>query len=901
MERKGPTRHPQPPSSRGRDAQSDRLAAPTARKVNPVTPTTGSMQALHRLSMSHQLSGSVPQITTTHHPAEQSQSHRGLRLSNQLRDRFETIKVLAQAVKKTELCDVTHAMLADWSKTLLKAVSECDDLVANLPTRMADMEVGGGPGGSGVTSRRVSGQFQRMPLNASHPSGGSVSPNVISPRDTSFAFPPLSGSQLGAPAGSLIGNMVPDTGSLVFTLQATAEPAAERMHNLALCVHMCLDAAARSINAERASICMPVRGVKEDLRTVCSVGFVHEDHHTHRPAQTSPESLCVQSGFMIVCSNGTNPPVELDMRSALAFFQDESEAAGGSTSPPITNLNDTTEINDAIAKRTAGMAVPRAAAAMMMRAVQRPPPLSAANLQSTTSIAGPSSVMAAAAGKGSSGSGVGPSIVTSLKSRYWSKIVCPIRINNTSPVLGVVTFLNKDKGSNNFSTDDETIAFGAASTLATLLARCTDTELLTRSFEKNPAVPPFPAHLVTTVTVPGSRTQFVYRTKEPSGGKDIRILSDGKAERLDSHTALMAVSDYIVRMQQSWKDAVLLNAELRRTHEERTRVVTSLLVRARTSELRNTVLEKERIALIPENDEHNAKHFRDYAQFKKHRHRLEELMQEDAEELSNQRRQEESQLRAQQEKRQRKYLRALTSMPDTTNVANEDDDDLSLYAVESIEVFKRMASKARGKLQRKDEDVDGNSDADVQDDLIVSPPRSPTSDEEPDDNAHGETPARVAAEVSPVPSEEKKSLERRSPSGSVGVPSIGTGKTPVEGSFDVVQGAPSDIGDAPSCGEANSETNVLLGVLQLDPAPPGVSVSPADDSVPSAAPRRASSRLTPGAVSNPSQQVTPSESCMSTGTSDGGGIQPHKRDRRASHKAKELLFGKEKLPPVLLE
>ena len=70
------------------------------------------------------------------------------------------------------------------------------------------------------------------------------------------------------------------------------------------------------------------------------------------------------------------------------------------------------------------------------------------------------------------------------------------------------------------------------------------------------------------------------------------------------------------------RDAVLLNAALRKAHEERTRVVTSLLLRARTSEYCNEVLQKERIAMIPDDDTHNAAFFTDYANFKKLRSQL---------------------------------------------------------------------------------------------------------------------------------------------------------------------------------------------------------------------------------------------------------------------------------------
>lgn len=961
---------PAPPPSRG---TADRLAA-TGRLRGPVTPNTSNLQA--RLSISnngsHVTNGSgvttsaslPPQIAFSHPPAYDTAQHgpRAIRLSNQLRDRFEAMKVLAHAFKKTELCDVTHAMLNDWSTKLLKAVSDCDEIVANLPTRIADMDVatlhggGLGGGGGGGGGRRGSVASKQ----------GSVSPAMLSPKDNAFAFPPihLNGTTNsnhpfsgGNTISSIISGMIPDSGSLSYTLQATAEPAVERMRNLALSIHMCLDSASRSINSERASICMPVRGVKEDLRSVCSTGFANEDHQSYRPTHTSPESLCMQSGLMVVCSNGTNPPVELDMRSALAFFQDASNPSSSSTpggqtvSPRALHLNDTTSINEELAKQES-RPVPRTAAAMMSRAAQqRPPPLSAsATFHPAVSMNAPNSVAAAAAGKGS---GVGPTIVTSLKSRYWSKIICPLRLTNTSPILGVVTFLNKDKGNNNFSTDDETIVFGAASTLAALLARCNDTELLSRCFEKHPAVPPFPAHLSSSVTVPGSRTQLVYRTKEPSGGKDIRILvADGKSERLDSHTSLMAVSDYIQRMQQSWKDAVLLNAELRRTHEERTRVVTSLLVRARTSELRNTVLEKERVALIPEDDDHNAKHFRDYAQFKKHRARLEELLQEEAKDVSEQRRDEEQRLRERQSERQRKYNRGASlsaaasavmgrgggSIVDASALASvmtghefgSDDDDFDVYAQSaggnnSNKRREKGGSPRRTHLQRKDSSVATDDDEldDPGEDLVVSPPAaSPTpSASQP---RQGRSPSTTAAD--------------RRVSTEVGVPpNIGGGGslrasvtpqhhrtsgdgTPMgEVSFEASQTTPQEdmAGDVVE-GDAPELAGVLLkpevsfggggGENIVFPAP-GVSVTPAaagrtsrQQAPPQA--RRASDQTPPlgsraasgGALSG---QPTPADSVLSQATTEGG-TQPVKRDRRLSRQAKELLFGKEQLPPALL-
>jgi hypothetical protein len=903
------------------------------------------MQGLSRLSISqgpggshlHHASGpsnAVPQLSLTQ-PDPAAQGHRAMRLSNQLRERFEAIKVLAHAMKKTELCDVTHAMLAEWSSSILKAVSECDEVVANLPTRIADMDAGALHGGPNPASGR------RGSIAASR---GSVSPLMLSPKDAGLAFPPIHLSAIhtgGATAafggaGSIVGAMVPDSGSLSYTLAATAEPAAERMRNLALSVHMCLDSASRSINAERASICMPVRGVKEDLRSVCSVGFVNEDHQTYRPTHTSPESLCMQSGLMIVCSNGTNPPVELDMRSALAFFQDAADPTangGASTSASAMNLNDTTDMSESIAKHNGAAHVPHAAAAMMMRAAQhRPPPLSATStFQPGMSLNGPSSVLAAAAaGKHSGAGGMGPSIVTSLKSRYWSKIVCPLRLTNTSPILGVATFLNKDKGNNNFSADDETIVFGAAATIAVLLARCTDIELLSRSFEKNPSVPPFPSHLTTAVTVPGSRTQLVYRTKEPSGGKDIRILVvDGKSERLDSHTALMAVSDYIQRMQQSWKDAVLLNAELRRTHEERTRVVTSLLVRARTSELRNTVLEKERIALIPDDDEHNAKHFRDYAQFKKHRHRLEELVSEDAREVTDQRRVEEQRLRERQSERQKKYSRVssvagglphLSSASRLGNAATgegefgSDDDDMDVYAHSdsmstSADAMRRAVSKAMGSgLRRNTMDVE--NDEDPGDDLLASPTTaSPTpfpqrvvggshrssGASDPFLNPNSVTPTSGGARRASSDVPQRVSASGSPADVSFEAPELSKDEAPVN---DVVEGVARELDgvllrdDLPFGQPA--ENGALVAV-------PSLSVTPAQGGAAHPQPNRRTSGATPqsrtGSVVVLSGHPTPSDSAISATTSEGGAP---KRDRRLSRQAKELLFGKEQLPPALL-
>lgn len=928
------------------------------------------MQGLNRLSVtnlasrdggvgnahSHVGPSGTPQVSVMHPPYDPAQGHRALRLSNQLRERFESIKVLAHTMKKTELCDVTHAMLSEWSNNLLKAVSECDEVVANLPTRIADMDAAA----LHAPAHASNGGGRR----ASMASKGSISPAMLSPKDPGFAFPPISlgGFNMGGAAaafggggaGGIVSTMVPDSGSLSYTLQATAEPAAERMHNLALSIHLCLDAASRSINAERASICMPVRGVKEDLRSVCSVGFVNEDHQSYRPTHTSPESLCMQSGLMIVCSNGTNPPVELDMRSALAFFQDASDPVGNAstTSPAALNLQDTTDMSESMAKH-GSRPVPRVAAAMMMRAAQhRPTPLNAsATFQAALTMNAPSSVLATAAGKhGGGAGGMGPTIVTSLKSRYWSKIVCPLRLTNTSPILGVATFLNKDKGNNNFSTDDETIVFGAAAAIAVLLARCTDIELLSRCFEKNPSVPPFPAHLSTPVTVPGSRTQLVYRTKEPSGGKDIRILvADGKSERLDSHTALMAVSDYIQRMQQSWKDAVLLNAELRRTHEERTRVVTSLLVRARTSELRNTVLEKERIALIPEDDEHNAKHFRDYAQFKKHRHRLEELVNEDAREVTDQRRQEEQRLRERQSERQKKYSRVSSSvvgvaggLPSHVNVLSRvatggefgsDDDDMDVYANSDAgsnggtAAMRRVVAKAQQQQQRRQPDYrqDSQDDDDPGEDLVESPQASPTPSVSPahsqriDGGSHSNS-GRATSEpflkppssVTPTAAERRTSSEFHQPA-----ENAAGGGSPAYASFEAPdhrtphESSANDAveGDAPELEGVLLREDVSLG----QPAEnmivvPNVSVTPAHTATGRTSSqqqhnRRTSSGTTPqtqsraGSVVVLSGQPTPSDSAISATTSEGG---PPKRDRRLSRQAKELLFGKEQLPPALL-
>lgn len=819
--------------------------------------------------------------------------------------------MIAQQVRKTEICDVTKSMLSEWGASLNKAMSECDDLVAGLPTRWAEMEVG-----SHNASRRTS----LLPSLHDHPAAHSIRSPIRTPQEGGPLIPQhhhatISPTQQSSPLfasvgpGSLVGSMMPDTGALSSVLQPNSDAGVERMQHLALSVHMCLDGATRSINAEKASICMPLRGVKEDLRSVCSVGF-GTAHHTNKPATTSAEFLCMQSGLMLVCSSGTNPPVELDMRSALAFFQDEVEGgASGSGSSPKRRQS-IGEVARFLTRTQSN--VPKKAAAMMMLAARKRGVTStpqALDGSMSTMLDGTANSNAGhhAAGRsgGAHGTSSGPNtnkvdedaaaapqtIVTSLKSRYWSKIVCPIRTSNTSPIIGVVTFLNKDKGNNNFSSDDETIVFGVAAALASMLVRCTDVELLSRSFIPNPPVPAFPAHHVAAVTIPGSRSQLVYRTKDPNGGKDIKILlTDGKAERLDNHTSLMAVADYIQRMQQSWKDAVLLNAELRRTHEERTRVVTSLLVRARTSELKNNVLELERVAIVPEDDDHNAKHFRDYSLFLKHRERLEELVREDQKELLVQRQVEERALKERQAERRRKYGNVTGSKHPSTTVSPYND---------SINVGRSSSHTAEPSYMEEEEEEE--LDVYAQSASVLSAPTTAaTSSKLPRQSLEGSggptwSGGAVDGAGSAASSDSPKSNTPVSPAGYVndGDTAIGTfdaasDGAPYESPFTVQVDAASPTTDAARDDAGSASNNATSHPPQDDGLPPLLCVG-GHDGPP-----------IPTTTATSSARPSPASSTASAGL-DPDSMGKQKRDRRQSMLAKQLLFGKEALPPPIVD
>lgn len=807
---------------------------------------------------------------------------RTVRLNNQLREKFDHVKRLAASIRKTQLFDVSHQMMDDWATKLTQIVVECDELVASLPSRIAEMDLDLYRGAQ--TSRRPSlqphppGSRNSPPTNSTHhtpPSPGlqrQVSPfqnTLLPPGPLQSASAPLLQPYLGP--GSLISQLIPDNGTLTKTLQSLHDAPVEKMRGLSMGVQLCLDGAARAINAEMATVCMPLRGVKDDLRTVVSVGFDKEDHHSHRHSSTSAEVLCMKTGMMIVCSNGMNPPVELDMRSALAFFQ--REAAGDDEAHHSGTFTGDSRTN-----------VPQEAIEMLMANRHQGDKLSTTQNRSlnSTSRAGRSQNAPATPANGSE---LPPTVVTSLKSRYWSKIVCPMRLNNSAPLIGTVTFFNKDKGNNNFSTDDETIVFGAATTLAGVLSRCTDIDLLARCYQRVLQVPPFPSNLIAPLSVPGSRNQLVYRTKDPNGGKDVKLLlADGKAERLDAHTALLSVSEYIQRMQVSWRDAVLLNAELRRTHEDRTRVVTSLLVRARTSELKNTVLEQERVTMIPEDDEMNAKNFRDYAQFKKHRALLDRLAEDERYAMQVERQEEESRLRALRQSRIKKYSTVVTTAgvvasmsPRSAAVASDDEDDNDDVYGDAVaggdthdpRPAESTAEPAFSEPTSPTGLADPSVEASRQNSVTsATPPNTCTNVVEPPDDATDDA-AVPASAIDPDP---PVAIE-------VSDASILLLRPPAE--------------DQPFSSSSGTFTG---DALELRDAGSASQLAARSGSTPQA------SQLKSPALSAAEPTSRRSSRSNSIGTPADGSLTPGgTRDRRASNRAKELLFGKQKPPEHLLD
>lgn len=579
--------------------------------------------------------------TSNHHnqqqqPLDAATVRNARRLNRQLRERFASIKAIMKTVKKTELCNVTTSVLAQWGDDITKLVNECDDLIAALPSKVLELEVSVVHSGEvtppdmqsispptmlGASVKRGGGGMQPRP--PPHLTGGPLA------LDESMPF--LANSTVVGGTATLrrdlnlavTSNVLPDVGRTEQLMVMPQDHNVDRTILLASGLHMCLDGCAKAIGAEKASIALPVRGNVEELRSVSSVGF-ENDEPTRRRSHMTPEVMAMKTGIMIVCSEGTNPPVDMDLRNALQYFQSQATAAGGgagtsrsvdgSSTHPQPHHNSLDYLTSS--SQQSNLFIPEEAVEMMKRSNYVP------QMQDSTS----SMTLHPNAPGGGAGAGIrrkphrssNERMVTSVRSKYWSKLVCPIRLNASTPILGVVTFLNKDQGNANFSTEDEAIVVGAAATLAGLLSRLSDVDLLARAFQRRLNIPPFPKQLLSGVSIPGQRGQLIYRTKESAlSGKEAKIITDGRVERLDSHTPFMSVAEYILKMQSSWRDAVLLNAALRKAHEERTRVVTSLLLRARTSEYCNEVLQKERIAMIPDDDSHNAQFFTDYANFKK--------------------------------------------------------------------------------------------------------------------------------------------------------------------------------------------------------------------------------------------------------------------------------------------
>ena len=482
------------------------------------------------------------------------------RLNSELRSKFSELRESCVELKDTQLHDISTALLKDFATRMVDLVEECETLVSSLPERVAEMIVGDERRSnntvSHVASKLMRHSFIRRASQVSSSRAAGPTAGVVPP-----TAPPTPRSSGANPNPRLPTNLLPDTpGKPSSALVQPTEAASEKMLTLARGLYLTLESATRALGAEKALLCVPNRGVKDDLRVVAHCGFdATAPEHRNKDGR-SIEFASFQSKFLINCTSGTNPPFEIDYDGVLHYFEDalsESAPAAAGASTDIS-LN------------------------------------GGGGLAKDISLSATAKFVAIHAGGGG------------RKSSYWSKLYCPVRRDTSSPPFGVIAFLQKERGSSNFTSDDEHLAFGTATVIAAMLQRCSDFELLSRcSDQVVSSLPPLttpPSSIASNLT-PGSRSQLVYRTNDQNGPKDIKILvgESTTAERLDTHTPLLHIAQYIGRLQESWRNAVLLNSQLAKTHEDRTRVVTALLARARVSEFRNEALMSERIAAIPHN------------------------------------------------------------------------------------------------------------------------------------------------------------------------------------------------------------------------------------------------------------------------------------------------------------
>jgi hypothetical protein len=471
------------------------------------------------------------------------------RVTNELRESFASIREVCSVLRHVQPRDTTSEALKEHADNIHLILEKCEEMVSALPHRVAEMAA------REMTNTKLSSASGRKSFASTVRQATQVRlvtqlSNMSSLSIPSPCAPPTPRPSVANPS-RLPTNLLPDMpGRSASVLVQPSEAASEKMMSLARGLYLTIEAAARAIGAEKALLCVPNRGVKEDLRVVAYCGFDATAPEHRSKDSKSVEFGVLQSKLLVNCTSGTNPPHEVDYDGVLHYFQDALSDSGTRD---------------------------RAAEAL------------------GTGVALTSTMRFVEANSSHVGGGT-------RRSLYWSKLYCPVRRDASAQPLGVIAFLQKDHGTANFTSDDEHVAFGTAAIVAAMLQRCSDYELLARCSDQiGSSVPSLIAPHVQSVAMPGSHSQLVYRTNDLGTAKDVKILSgEGTAtERLDIHTPLQTIANYIVRLQQSWRNAVLLNSTLSKTHEDRTKVVTSLLARARVSEFRNEALMAERVAAIP--------------------------------------------------------------------------------------------------------------------------------------------------------------------------------------------------------------------------------------------------------------------------------------------------------------
>lgn len=453
------------------------------------------------------------------------------RLKRNITAVMREFRELSHRIKKTQQFATTKHTFEDWASDIVSLANKCEDCVF-------DYFALGNESSTAAMAQTPKGEPQSPQGKRKFNIAELV--KEMKKQDTPPATPPANTTHSHPPRGPGTGRVPhvpasPRANAAAAMASLKANPTYAHAEMIASSLHLMMDAALRSVNAMSATLYAPVNSDAGDLRAVCDVGHgpdtVLEQLRQKDPA--SAACLAATTGVCVTICRGHEPVAERKF-----------------------------------------------------------------NVEALSSSITMASMAASASPKHSIASPLPTPKIT--RTSVWSSVSMPVRLHSAQQAVGVLHLVNKDMGKSNFETEDEHAIYGFALMIATMLQRHPDTEILARHYNPTRPLPPVAKPPKMSVRVAGRsvaephtglRSQLVWRTWGHAGQtREVKVIIDDQAVRLDERLPLTKVYDYIEKMQTAWQNAVLLNVEFQQAFDQRTEYMTALLQKLKLATLRNESL-----------------------------------------------------------------------------------------------------------------------------------------------------------------------------------------------------------------------------------------------------------------------------------------------------------------------